>query len=271
MTDDSQPPSYGPPPGQGPYQGQPPQYDQGQPPQYGPPPPPPYGQPQYGQPQYGQPQYGQQPYQTGPYGQPYQPGPFGQPQRFGPQVDPKLIRPRMRWIAVVWGLALLCVLAGVGLFVGGVFNTVTAAAPSKTFAAGESVTVPLDPADKPAVYLSSTGQVHYTCRIDGGPGQAKLAKVSGTETVSEGATKWQLILVVNAPAKGDYQLTCATQEPSNARFGVGRDLVASAGGLVGGVAALVVIPGLGVLAAIITTIMVVTSRSSHRKRLASGG
>ncbi|MEU7861761.1 hypothetical protein [Nonomuraea sp. NPDC049141] len=193
------------------------------------------------------------------------------PQRSGPQVDPKQIRPRMRWIAVAWGLALLSVVAGVGLFVGGVFNTVTAAAPSKTFAAGESITVPLDPADKPAVYLSSTSQVHYTCRIDGGSGQAKLAKVSGTETVSEGATKWQLILVVNAPAKGDYQLTCATQEPASARFGVGRDLVASAGGLVGGVAALVVIPGLGVLAAIITTIMVVTRRSSHRKRLASGG
>jgi hypothetical protein len=258
MTDDSQPPSYGPPPGQGPYQGQPPQY--------GPPPPPPYGQPQYAQPQ-----YGQQPYQTGPYGQPYQPGPYGTPQRFGPQVDPKQIRPRMRWIAVAWGLALLSVLAGVGLFVGGVFNTVTAAAPSKTFAAGESVTVPLDPADRPAVYLASTSQVHYTCRIDGGSGQAKLAKISGTESVSEGATKWQLIVVVNAPAKGDYQLSCATQEQTGARFGVGRDLVASAGGLVGGVAALVVIPGLGVLAAIITTIMIATRRSSHRKRLASGG
>lgn len=177
----------------------------------------------------------------------------------------------MRWIAIVWGLAVLCGLAGVGLFAGGILNTVTAAAPSKTFTAGQSVTVPLDPADKPVIYLSSESQVHYTCRIDGGPGQAKLAKTSGSETVSEGATQWRLILVVNAPAKGDYQLTCATQEQTGARFGVGRDLAAAAGGLVGGVAALVVIPGLGVLAAVITTIMVVTRRSAHRKRLASGG
>src|ERR1044072_2423413 len=97
MTDDSQPPSYGPPPGQGPYQGQPPPY--------GPPPP-----------QYGPPQYGQQHYQPGPYGQqqPYQPGPYGTPQRFGPQVDPKLIRPRVRGIAGAWGLALLAGVVGGG-------------------------------------------------------------------------------------------------------------------------------------------------------------
>lgn len=254
MTDDSQPPSYGPPPGQGPYQGQPPQF--------GPPPP-----------QYGPPQYGQQYHQPGPYGQqqPYQPGPYGTPQRFGPQVDPKLIRPRLRWIAVAWGLALLAGLVGVGVFASGILNTVSAVAPSKTFTAGESVTVPLDPADKPVVYLASESPVHYMCRIDGGPGQAKLARTSGTERVSIGGTQWQLILVVNAPAKGDYQFTCTTQEPTNVRFGVGRDFAAAAGGLVGGVAALLVIPGLGVLAAVIVTIMVVTRRSSHRKRLAAGG
>ncbi|MEU7740443.1 hypothetical protein [Nonomuraea sp. NPDC049158] len=254
MTDDSQPPSYGPPPGQGPYQGQPPQF--------GPPPP-----------QYGPPQYGQQYPQPGPYGQqqPYQPGPYGTPQRFGPQVDPKLIRPRLRWIAVAWGLALLAGLVGVGVFVSGILNTVGAVAPSKTFTAGQSVTVPLDPADKPVVYLASESQVHYMCRIDGGPGQAKLAKTSGTERVTVNGTQWQLILVVNAPAKGDYQFTCTTQEPTSVRFGVGRDFASAAGGLVGGVAALLVIPGLGVLAAVIVTIMVVTRRSSHRKRLAAGG
>ncbi|WP_433511067.1 hypothetical protein ACQP2T_45545 [Nonomuraea sp. CA-143628] len=266
MTDDSQPPSYGPPPGQGPYQGQPPQYG---------PPPPQYGPPQYGQ-QQGPPQYGQQPYQTGPYGQPqpYQPGPYGTPQRFGPQVDPKLIRPRLRSIAVAWGLALLACLAGVGLFVSGILNTVGAVAPSKTFAAGQTVTVPLDPADKPVVYLASASQVHYMCRIDGGPGQAKLAKTSGIERVTVNGTQWQLVLVVNAPVKGDYQFTCTTQEQVNARFGVGRDFAAAAGaagGLVGGVVALLVIPGLGVLAAVIVTIMVVTRRSAHRKRLAAGG
>ncbi|MER7499650.1 hypothetical protein AB0L05_12070 [Nonomuraea pusilla] len=308
MTDDSPSPQYGPPPGQGPYQGQPPQYGQpsyAPPPQYG---PQPGSQPGFGQPQYGPPpQYGQ-PGQPGPYGQPGQPGPYGQPgqpgqpgqhdeygqygqqgqygqppgqygqfgqfgqgPQFGSGFDPKAVRPRLWWIAAAWGVALVCVIVGVALFANGVVGGVSGVAPTKTFAAGENVKVTLDPAERPAVYLSSDTPVHYECRISGGPGQAKLATPGTNQTLNDGSATWELILLVNAPKKGEYDLTCAVQEQADVRFGVGRDLLSAAGGIVGGVAALFLVPGFGVLLAIIMTVVVLVRRNGHRKRLAVSG
>ncbi|MEV0591075.1 YccF domain-containing protein [Nonomuraea cavernae] len=186
-------------------------------------------------------------------------------------MDPKLVRPKLWWIAAGWGVALVCVLAGAVLFVTSISSTVGDLAPTTTFAAGESVTVPINPVDKPVIYLASATRVHYTCQISGGPSPARLANTPTDQTVTIGSTRWQLILAINAPAQGDYQLTCATQEQADARFGVGRDASSAAGGLVGGVAALLLIPGLGLLVGIVVTIVVLVRRSGSRKRLAMAG
>ncbi|MEU5860504.1 MULTISPECIES: hypothetical protein [unclassified Nonomuraea] len=253
MTDNSQPPQYGPPQGQGPYYGQQPQYAQPQPPQYG---QPPYQQqqPQFGPP----PQYGQ-------YNQ------YGQQPQFPARIDGKAIKPRLWWIAVVWAVAVVLGVVGVVVFAGGVLSSVTDMAPTTTFASGESVKVAIDPAQRPAVYIATDTRVNYQCEISGGPAQARLVKVSGTQTLTAGGKTWQEILAVNAPAKGDYQLTCATQEESSARFGVGRDVLSAAGGVFGGVAALFLIPGAGLLIGIIGTIVILVRRSGARKRLAVSG
>ncbi|MGW0806751.1 hypothetical protein [Nonomuraea sp. NPDC002799] len=168
-------------------------------------------------------------------------------------------------------MAVVCAGVGIALFANGVMSSVSALAPTKTFASGESVTVSIDPANKPAIYLASDAVVHYQCQISGGPGQAKLAKTTGSQTVTMGSTVWEQILVINAPAKGDYQLTCTTQEQASVRYGVGRELAAAAGGLVGGVAFLFLIPGAGLLIAIVGTVVVLMRRSGARKRLAVGG
>ncbi|MEQ4724811.1 hypothetical protein [Nonomuraea sp. B19D2] len=141
-------------------------------------------------------------------------------------------------------------------------------APTRTFASGESVTLPIDPANKPAIYLSSDTAVHYECQISG---QAKLAKTRGTQKVTSGAVTWEQLLVINAPAKGDYQLICATEEQADVRFGVGRELASATGGIAGGVAALLLIPGAGLLVAVIGTVVVLVRRSGARKRLAVSG
>ncbi|MEU1391471.1 MULTISPECIES: DUF456 domain-containing protein [unclassified Nonomuraea] len=275
MTDNSQPPQYGPPQGQGPYYGQPNQYGQQpyQPQQHG---QPPYQQQQppaqYGPP----PQYGQQNQyaQPGQYGQPDQYGPhnqYGQQPQFPARIDGKAIKPRLWWIALVWAVAVVLGVVGVVVFAGGVLSSVTDMAPTTTFAAGESVKVAIDPAKRPAVYIATDTRVNYQCEISGGPAQARLVKVSGTQTLSAGGTTWQEILAVNAPAKGDYQLTCATQEESSARFGVGRDVLSAAGGVFGGVAALFLFPGAGLLIGIIGTVVILVRRSGARKRLAVSG
>ncbi|MEW9547983.1 hypothetical protein [Nonomuraea sp. NPDC050783] len=166
---------------------------------------------------------------------------------------------------------MLCGIAGVVLFVGGIVGSVNDLAPTRTFAPGESVTVAADPADKPAVYISTDTPVNYTCQISGGSGQAKLAKTTGTQTVTVNGARWEQILVVNAPAKGDYTLTCANQESATVRYGVGKPLSSAAGGIVGGTAALLGIPGAGVLVAIVVTVVVLMRRSSARRRLAVAG
>ncbi|TMS00259.1 hypothetical protein EJK15_03990 [Nonomuraea basaltis] len=157
------------------------------------------------------------------------------------------------------------------MFVGGVLSSVSDLAPTKTFTSGESVTVTVDPADKPAIYIATDTAVKYECQVSGGPGQAKLAKTTGSQTITVGAVTWEQILVINAPAKGDYELTCTNQEAANVRYGVGKPVTAAAGGIVGGSAALFLIPGAGLLVAIVGTIVVVMRRSGARKRLAVGG
>ncbi|MFC5825419.1 hypothetical protein [Nonomuraea insulae] len=162
----------------------------------------------------------------------------------------------------------VCAVAGVVLFGGGVLGSVAAMAPTKTFASGESVTVPVDPAAKPAVYIASETQVSYDCSITGG---AKLAKSAGTQTVTVGDAVWEQFLVINAPAKGDYQLTCVNKEQATVRYGVGRDVLSTVGGITSGTAALILLPGAGLLAAIAGTLAVLIRRGGARKRLAVSG
>ncbi|WP_344891888.1 hypothetical protein [Nonomuraea antimicrobica] len=162
---------------------------------------------------------------------------------------------------------MVCLAAGVALFVGGVAD----AGPTRTFASGESVTVPVDPAEKPGVYIASDTQVSYDCAITGGPGQARLAKTTGTQTVTTGGAVWEQFLVINAPAKGDYQLTCVNQEQATVRYGVGPDAMSAVGGVAGGLVALIAIPVAGLLAAVAGTIVVLVRRGGARKRLAVGG
>ncbi|WP_156325975.1 hypothetical protein [Nonomuraea sp. SBT364] len=252
MTDNS---PYGPPPEPGP-----PQQQYAPPPQYGPPPP--QGQPAHyaPPPQYGPqpPQYGQQPPQ---YGQQF-------PPRFGQPVDPKALRPRLRWIGVAWGVAAVCVVAAVALFFTGLFGTAANVAPSRTFAAGETVTAALDPADGPVLYVTTDTAVTFDCQISG---NATLIGTPGKTTLTVNGTRWEQIALVNAPSAGDYQLTCATQGQPGARFGIGGSVLGAASGIVGGALVAVLVASLGVVAAIVVTIVVVVRRGGHRKRLAAGG
>ncbi|NUW37548.1 hypothetical protein HTZ77_40030 [Nonomuraea sp. SMC257] len=175
----------------------------------------------------------------------------------------------MWWVWAAWGVALVCVVAGVLLFANGVTDTVNGALPTKTFAAGEIVSVTVDPADDPVVYLASATPVEYTCSVTGGDGRGLLARMPGSMTVTQGSTRWQAILALNVSKAGGYVLKCGTPQSAGARFAVGPSV--GAGGLAGGVAALFLLPGAGILLALVVTVVVLVRRSSHRKRLAAGG
>ncbi|TDE35906.1 hypothetical protein E1295_35710 [Nonomuraea mesophila] len=174
--------------------------------------------------------------------------------------------PPLWWLGAVWGVAAVCLIAA-AVLLAGVGAGASGLAPTRTFASGESVTVPVDPADRPAVYIASDRAVNYACEISGGPGPARLAKTADAPEVTEGGTVWQQFLVINAPAKGDYRLTCVNRERAPVRYGVGRDAASAAGGT----ATPLLMGGAGLLAGVIGTAVVLAGRAASRKRLAVGG
>ncbi|MFI6885544.1 hypothetical protein [Streptosporangium canum] len=224
-----------------------------------------YGAPGYGAPGHGAPQqpYGQQQHQGAPpYG--YAPPGYGAPQ--GPPPKTK-VKPGIGWIVGAWLVFVLSVIVGIAGFAGGIFSAITDAAPTSSFQPGQTVTVKLDPADKPAIYVSAATGTKFECQIQGDPGAVRLQQPSLDQTVTSDGVIWELALRVGVDKAGDYPLTCTTAEGASAKFGVGKEIAADS--VVGGAVALFAVPGLGLLLAVIVTIVVLVKRSGARKRQAA--
>ncbi|MFI6510211.1 hypothetical protein ACIBCT_21610 [Streptosporangium sp. NPDC050855] len=272
-------------PGYGGGPGRPGPQPYGQPGQPGQPGQQPYGQPgqsgqpgQPGQQPYGQP--GQQPYYQGGQGhppypggqQPYQGDPsyghappgYGVPQ--GPSSTGK-IKPGIGWIVGAWLVAALSVIVGIAGFAGGLSDAAESA-PKTSFVPGQETTVRLDPADRPALYVSTAGPTRFECSLRGGTGTPRLQKPAGRTTVSgANGISWELGLRIGVDRAGDYRMTCTADPDEGTRFGVGQEF--ATGALVGGVVALFAVPGVGILLAILVTIVVLVKRGNARKRQAS--
>ncbi|NAS23111.1 hypothetical protein GT755_15600 [Herbidospora sp. NEAU-GS84] len=198
--------------------------------------------------QYGQ-HYGQQPH-------PY----YSAPPPQGP------VRPRILWIVLAWLLFIVMSVAGVFAFAGGVFSSISDVAPTTTFSSGETVKVNLDPAQKPAIWAAADQPTDVQCQVTGGSPDDKitLSKAIGEQTVTVDGTKWEMLFSIGVPAAGEYQAAC---DGEGVRFGVGKELLAAAGGLVGGTALLLGLPALGFLIAVLTTVVVLVRRSRARRRM----
>ncbi|WP_182897522.1 hypothetical protein [Microbispora sp. H10830] len=179
---------------------------------------------------------------------------------------PRQIRPRLLWIFLSWALFVVLVVAGVGGFAGGLFSTLGDAAPATIFSGGQSVNVALDPADKPAIYAAVDQPTDVRCQLgDGADPRVRLTRPAVSQTVTLNGTTWELLFEAGVPEAGTYQLAC---EGDGVRFGVGKQLTGAVGMLVGGAVALLALPTVGFLAALIVTIVVLARRSAARRRLA---
>ncbi|MFF4987621.1 hypothetical protein ACFY19_10550 [Streptosporangium saharense] len=221
--------------------------------------------PGYGAPQqpYGQPHQQQQQYQqAGPsYG--YPPPGYGAPQ--GP---PPKVKPSIGWIVGAWLVFVLSVIIGFVGFAGGLFSAVTEAAPASYFGPNEKTTVSIDPANKPAIYVSAAKGTNFECQIEGAPGTVKLQRPNFQQTVTTtGGEVWELALRIGVDKAGDYPITCTTSGGVDAKFGVGREIAADS--VIGGTVVLFAVPGLGFLLAVLVTIVVLVKRSGARKRQAA--
>ncbi|MEU9887513.1 hypothetical protein [Sphaerisporangium sp. NPDC051011] len=243
-------PGYGGPPRNGPGYGPPPGG-----PAYGPPP----GGPGLGAPPPG-PGYGPHP------GGPRQGTPPGGPAYRPPAAD---IRPRRRWILAAWLVAIASLVAGIVIGFGTVTKTIDQAAPTHVFPSGGKVSAPLDPADKPILYASSSGPANVTCLAQDSAGNpVKLTNVSLHQTVTVNGRTWEGMFDIAVPAAGTYEISCRS-EGGQVVFGVGKTLTAAVGTVAGGAAAAFLIPTAGFLLAFVVTIVVIVRRRGARRRLAA--
>lgn len=184
---------------------------------------------------------------------------------------PAKVRPRLLWVWLAWLFAIVCGVAGIVGFAGGIFSTLNDAAPAKSFGSGTAQSVSLDPKDKPAIWAAADQPSNVQCEVRGGSDQKiTLTQPAGSQTLTIGSTKWELLFKIGVPAAGTYQVTCQAEDASSVRFGVGKELTASANGLVGGVVVLFVVPLAGFAVALTTTIVVLVRRGRNRRQAATG-
>ncbi|MET8138863.1 hypothetical protein ABZU32_01000 [Sphaerisporangium sp. NPDC005288] len=235
-----------------------------------------YGGPSHDGPSYGGPSHGGPPY-GGPspsYGGPSYGGPASEaahPLYASPApAAPGPVRPRVLWIVLAWLVAVICGVVGIVGFAGGLFKTITDAAPTQTFQSGGSVSVPMDPKDKPILYASASGPTDINClAVDGAGKKVDLTSPKASQTVSADGRVWEAVFDIGVPAAGTYKVSCQAEAGKQVLFGVGKSLTADTGALAGGVASLFLIPLAGFLLAVVTTIVVLVRRGRNRKRQAA--
>ncbi|MFI7032699.1 hypothetical protein ACIBK1_28620 [Microbispora rosea] len=183
-----------------------------------------------------------------------------------PYAGSRPVRPRLLWVFLSWALFVVLLVAGVGGFAGGLFSTLGDAAPATIFSGGQSVSVALDPADRPAIYAAVDQPTDVRCQLgDGTDSRVRLTRPAISQTFTLNGTTWELLFEAGVPEAGTYPLAC---EGDGVRFGVGKQLADAAGLLVGGTVALLTLPTVGFLAALIVTIVVLARRSAARRRRA---
>ena len=107
----------------------------------------------------------------------------------------------------------------------------------------------------------------YECEL--GP-EGSLDDKPGDVALTVNNKTWYQILAVKIPAKGEYTLTCTSEDNPDLVFGVGGNTDGAAKGVVGGLLAFVLIPLVGWIFAIVMNIVIVVKRSRFRKRLLTG-
>ncbi|MEW9531560.1 hypothetical protein [Microbispora sp. NPDC049125] len=169
---------------------------------------------------------------------------------------------RLLWVALAWVLFAVLLFAGAGGFAGGLFTTIDDIAPGTTFAGDQTVEVTLDPEAHPAIYASADEPTDVKCQVgDGQDARIKLTRPTTSQRLSAGGTDWEPLFAVAVPAAGPYQVTC---EGDGVTFGVGKELAAGAGPPAGG-AAFLALPFLGLLAAVVVTVVVLARRAGARR------
>ncbi|MGI5156138.1 protein kinase domain-containing protein [Microbispora sp. CA-102843] len=142
-----------------------------------------------------------------PYGPPARPAPGPKPRRY-----PAWLRRTTRAWAVLCGLLMaVAAVCEVGMGI--------SATPRRISGDGSPLTVALNPALKPAIYISDASP-DPRCEVENGRGRnARLARpATSYRPFATGAVKWRLLYEIRAPKTDTYKVTCSGDDTV---FGVG--------------------------------------------------
>ncbi|MEU6999284.1 hypothetical protein [Nonomuraea sp. NPDC046570] len=195
------------------------------------------------------------------------PGPYGPPPVFTPQPQ---VRPNVGWIVLAWTLAFVIsactVVFGLFSLMTTVIGGLVGPPPAVTFSGGQSVTVELDPAERPGFYrdMLTPFDTEQTCSVAGGTTDDA---VKGPMAYGEGLM-WERILEIKVPAAGEYQVTCAVTAGEATRFSVAMATATPDRTLP--YLLIFGVPGVCVAGATTATVLIARRRAAHRRELGIG-
>lgn len=186
-----------------------------------------------------------------------------------PRIDPRELRPGRHWFVVAGVIAFVLIALGIGGFAWGLVSSIRNLAVDRPFQPNETVTVQMTPESPMGIYvaLGAAGiPTDAQCTVTSPSGQnVPITTPSGTFTVTTGGRTWQEIHVVEATEAGAHRVTC---QGETGEYATGRHPDAAAfGGLIGGIASLILLPLLGMVIGGTIAIVTGVKRSGHRKRL----
>lgn len=179
------------------------------------------------------------------------------------RIDPAILRPRRRWFVVAGVVAFVGIVVGGVIFAVVLLSVLNEAKPVATFGSGQTVTVSLVASPRPAIYVSDPGSLSGRCTVTSSSGQqVPITQLLNVETLVFGGQRWQVGYHIDVPGPGEYRVTCTGPA---ARYGVGTP--PSTARLIGAILALVLIPGVSIVIAVIITVVVLVRRGRNRRRL----
>jgi hypothetical protein len=172
-------------------------------------------------------------------------------------VQPVPLRPRALWIGVAWLVCVGLTAVAVAVFLVEGTSGPTGNGPQRFFR--DRVPVPLPADGRPIVYVIQPGPVSVTCDLDGHLAEkTKLVPADEGGTVWVAGQEWLAVYEVDRPVGSSLRIEC---DGGDTVFALGRESTTDAA------VSLVLLPFVGFVGALTTTILVLTRRRAARGRL----
>ncbi|MBB4931101.1 F0F1-type ATP synthase assembly protein I [Lipingzhangella halophila] len=191
-----------------------------------------------------------------------------------PAPDPAVLRPRKLWFWVGGLVIVLGIAGGITGFILGIAGVVNSTSTAAEFDAGEPATFEADEANTDSdtwkLYADqdiSSRDAEENCEVTGPGGQVAISDPGYSSETTVNDERWVLVAQLDITETGEYTVECDASTNAGFSVGYGPGLGDNAMGIVGSIAALILVPLLGVIAGLTMIVVTAVRRSRHRTRL----